>query len=227
MATSSIPNLFEGQAPARDDWVLGQGFTRDLAYCKGLVPDDRMWPVELDRLPVNAEGRTRINRQLLFEIARRVVNELSQADPWPATQLHAAITFWGAPPGQSATRATRPFSDVNVAPRLAEAIALIRGDGVASAYRALSRRQRLWIPGLGPSYFTKLMYFAGFGAKPYLSQPLIMDDNVVAGLRQVTGRQWEASLEHYIRYVDLAKDWAYECETEPDVVERRLFEIGS
>jgi hypothetical protein len=125
------------------------------------------------------------------------------------------------------SRAAKPLSDDNVSSRLTEAIKVVRGEGPASAYKALSRYQRLRVSGLGPSYFTKLMYFVGYGAKPYLSQPLIMDDNVVAGLHKVTGRPWEASLEHYIRYIDLAKDWAYEFDTEPDVIERRLFEIGS
>lgn len=71
------------------------------------------------------------------------------------------------------------------------------------------------------------MYFAGYDAKPYLSQPLIMDDNVIAGLIKVTGHPWEALGEHYSRYLDLAKDWAYEFATEPDVIERRLFALGS
>lgn len=186
-----------------------------------------MWPQELDQLPMNSKGRIRIDRRILFAIAARVVAEVSPNAPSPATQLHAAITFWGARPGQSTSRAIKPLFDDNAAPRLAEAIRVVRGEGPASAYRALSRRQRLWVPGLGPSYFTKLMYFAGYGAKPYLSQPLIMDDNVIIGLRKVTGDAWEANLDNYIRYVDLAKDWAYEFDLEPDVVERRLFEIGS
>ncbi|TXH23456.1 MAG: hypothetical protein E6R06_14980 [Mycobacterium sp.] len=119
------------------------------------------------------------------------------------------------------------MAHANAAPLLTEAIRVVRGEGPASAYKALSKRQRLWVSGLGPSYFTKLMYFAGYGAKPYLSQPLIMDDNVIAGLVKTTGQRWAASLDDYVRYIDLAKDWAYELNTDPDVIERRLFEIGS
>lgn len=226
MVEDAVPDLFDGEAPpARDEYVLAQGFLRDPAYCKGVLPDERMWPGELDLLPVNTNGRIRIDRNLLFAIAQRAFTEAT--DPFAATQLHAAITFWGAPPGQSTARAAKPFSDEKVLQRLTEAIRVVRGEGPASAYRALSRHQRLWVSGLGPSYFTKLMYFAGYGAKPYMSQPLIMDDNVIAGLIKVTDQQWEASLDNYVRYLDLAKDWAYEFDTEPDVIERRLFAIGS
>jgi hypothetical protein len=227
LTDESVLDLFDGEnPPQRQDYVLGQGFTRDPAYCKGVLPDERMWPGELDQLPVNATGRIRIDRELVFVIAQRVINELED-DPWVATQLQAAITFWGAPPGQSTTRAAKPLAEGNASSHLSEAIKVVRGEGPASAYKALSRYQRLWVSGLGPSYFTKLMYFAGYGAKPYMSQPLIMDDNVIAGLLKVTGRPWAASLEHYMSYIDLVKDWAYEFDAEPDVIERRLFAIGS
>lgn len=97
MADSSVPDLFEGPVPVREDWVLGQGFTRDPSYCRGLLPDERMWPFELDQLPMTSNDRIRIDRKVLFAIAQRAVGELSDGNPWPATQLHAAITFWGAP----------------------------------------------------------------------------------------------------------------------------------
>jgi hypothetical protein len=226
VASDSVQDLFDGRPlPSRDEYVLAQGFLVDPAYCKKVLPDERMWPAELDHLPEHANGRIRIDRALLFAIAQRAITELD--NPWSATQLHAAITFWGAPAGLSRKRAVKPLADVNVSARLSEAIKVVRGAGPASAYKALSRYQRLWISGLGPSYFTKLMYYAGYGAKPYMSQPLIMDDNVVAGLIKVTGQQWEASVDDYVRYLDLAKDWAYEFGTEPDVIERRLFAIGS
>jgi hypothetical protein len=226
VADESVPDLFGGQdPPLRQDYVLSQGFTRDPVYSKGVLPDARMWPDELDQLAVDATGRIRVDRELVFVIADRTVNELE--DPWSATQLQAAITFWGAPPGQSTTRAAKPLAESSASSHLTEAIKVVRGEGPASAYKALSRHQRLWVSGLGPSYFTKLMYFAAYGAKPYMSQPLIMDDNVIAGLIKVTGRPWTASLEAYMSYIDLAKDWAYEFDTEPDVIERRLFAIGS
>ena len=226
MVDNGTPDLFEGQdPPPREKYVLGQGFLRKPTYCKGVLPDERMWAPELDRRPQNTNGRIWIDRNVVFGIAKRAIAELD--DPWAATQLHAALTFWGAPPGLSTTRAAKPLFDQHISSRLTQAIKVVRGEGPASAYKALSRNQRLWISGLGPSYFTKLMYFAGYGAKPYISQPLIMDDNVIAGLVKVTDQPWQASLADYIRYIDLVKDWAYEFDTEPDVIERRLFDIGA
>ena len=69
---------------------------------------------------------------LVFAIADRVVNEL-QDDHWSAMQLQAAITFWGAPPGQSTARAARPLAESSASSLLTEAIKLARGEGPASA----------------------------------------------------------------------------------------------
>ena len=35
-----------------------------------------------------------------------------------------------------------------------------------------------------------------------------------------------ASIDDYLRFLDLAADWAFELHTSPDVIERRLFQIG-
>jgi hypothetical protein len=52
-----VPDLFTGGCvPERDQFVLDQGFSRDLSYCRGLLPDDRMWPTELDSCPTNVRG---------------------------------------------------------------------------------------------------------------------------------------------------------------------------
>lgn len=57
-------------------------------------------------------------------------------------------------------------------------------------------------------------------------QPPIMDDNVIGALVDVTRQPWTASAVDYVRYRDFAADWAYELQTEPDVMERRLFRLG-
>jgi hypothetical protein len=224
VASGDVPDLFDGaDPPDREQFVLDQGFTRDLGYCRGLLPDARMWPAELDQCTVT-NGRGRIDRRALFEIASRVVGD--SADRWAAIQLHAAIVFWGAPPGQSMVRAVRPFTDATAPQRFTDALKLVRGEGPESAYKALSRRGRLWIQNLGPSYFTKFLYFGGYGAKAYMPQPLIMDDNVVTALKAVTSEPWEASAADYVRYLDTAADWAFEFGVTADVVERRLFQLG-
>ncbi|WP_237025301.1 MULTISPECIES: hypothetical protein [unclassified Mycolicibacterium] len=216
--------LFGDDGPPDRDEVLRQGFLRDLARCKELLPDARMWPGELDATGGEDGAKQRVDRRALFGIAERVV---ACNDEWGPAQLHAAIAVWGAPPGIAMRRTVRPFDDPNAVKHFADALAVVRGEGPISAYRALSRGSRLWIRDLGPSYFTKFLYFGGFGAKRYMSQPLIMDDNVVKALGMVTGERWEASLQDYGRYLDLAADWASELDTEADVIEWRLFQLGS
>jgi hypothetical protein len=152
MPEGMVPDLFDGaESPDRETYVLDQGFTRDVTYCKALLPDERMWPAELD-VPAGTGGRRRIERRMIFAIAERAA--ASPDDAWAAAQLHAAIAFWGAPPGQSMVSAVRPFSDPTAPQKLTEALRLARGEGPTSAYKAFSRRSRLWIKNLGPSYFT-------------------------------------------------------------------------
>lgn len=80
------------------------------------------------------------------------------------------------------------------------------------------------------SFFTKFIYFAGWNAKPLLGQPLIMDDLVARALVALTKQKWNTeSPEEYSRYLDLARDVAYEANTTEDVVERQLWlssEVG-
>jgi hypothetical protein len=226
MSDAVVPDLFDGQpAPSRNEYVLAQGFRRKPSYCTSMLPDQRMWPAELDAASDYSANTVFIDRTLVFAVAQRVIADLD--NPWAAPQLHAALAFWGAPPGQSTSRAVKPLTADHVSERLTAAIKLVRGEGARSAYKSLGRRQRLWVSGLGPSYFTKLLYFAGYGAKPYMPQPLIMDDNVINGLTATTGRPWQATADDYLAYLDLAKDWAVGLETEPDVIERRLFALGS
>lgn len=220
------PELFVGAPPAREDYVLSQGFPRDLEYCRSQLPDSRMWAPELDDLPEANYGRHQLARRDLFTIAERAAAD--PGDPWAAIQLHAAIIFWGAPPGQSTSRAVKPLSDLNAPTRLTEALRTVRTAGALSAYQAMDRYQRLWVSGLGPAYFTKYLYFGGFNAtKPGMPQPLILDENVIKALIDTTRLPWAATATDYLRYLDAAKDWAFDYNTTPDVIERRLFQLGS
>ncbi len=224
MSDNTLP-LFDSHddVPDRESYVLAQGFSRDIENCKALLPDSRMWPTELDEAPMS-ETRRLVDRGLIFRIAERASS--AKGDAWAATQLHTAIAIWGAPPGMPMTRAFRPFSEPNVSRNLSEALRVVRGEGPESAYKALSRNGRLRVANLGPSYFTKFLYFGGFGAKAFMPQPLIMDDNVIKALDLVTKESWTASAHDYVRYIDLAASWASEFSTTADVIERRLYEIG-
>jgi hypothetical protein len=209
--------------PDRED-LLDQGFTRSPIVTKRALPDDRLWPSELDDLPLSATGRFRIDRRLIFKIAERAVQ--TPEDKWSAAQLHAAEVIWGARPGKRMRWAFKPLANEDTPRRLTEALKIVRSSGPSTAYNALLRTPRghLYTPYLGASYFTKFLYFGGWNAKPLLGQPLIMDDIVIDALTDLTKRQWhDESIEEYVGFLDLAHDVAYEAETSEDVVEWQLW----
>jgi len=50
---------------------------------------------------------------------------------------------------------------------------------------------------------------------------------VVVMLRDGQHLPWAATASDYIRYLDTARDWAFDYDTTPDVIERRLFQLGT
>lgn len=228
VTTMGYPDaLFSDRSNIPDhDWVLRQTLTFDAAYLKEKLPDSRMWPSELDDLPDDGKWRS-ISRRDVFGIAERAVLE---NDPWAASQLHVAIVAWGA--GNKAQRIVRalwPLDDPSAPEKFAKALRVVRGEGALSAYRALNKRGSLKVHRLGAGFFTKFLYFGGYDAKPYVGYPLIYDSRVVAALNKVTEDEWfdDGPVDMYERYIDLAKNWAWELDTAPDVIERRLFDLGT
>jgi hypothetical protein len=64
-------DLFEGEVPSRDS-VLAQGFWFDPVDRKRRLPDEAMWPPELDECP--SEGKNRfVDRRSVFGIAQRAI----------------------------------------------------------------------------------------------------------------------------------------------------------
>jgi len=132
---------------------------------------------------------------------------------------------WGAAPGRDTHRAFKPLANPQAPERLTEALRLVQGEGALSGYKAMLRpKGRLNVSGLASSFFTKFLYFGGWDAKPLLAQPLIMDDNVIDALEDLTKERWQwESVADYTRYKDLARQVAYEANTSADVVEWRLW----
>ncbi|MEB4211298.1 hypothetical protein [Mycobacterium sp. 94-17] len=226
-ATELAAVLFGDDGPPDREELLDQGFTRDPSIIKNALPDSRLWPQEFDALPIS-HGRIRIDRRLVFTTAERAV--LNPNDDWAAAQLHAAAAVWGAKPGAITYRAFRPLSNSEAPERLKKALALVRGEGALSAYKAmLGPKGRLNLPYLASSFFTKFLYFAGWDAKSHrlMPQPLIMDDDVIEALNTLTEEPWQReSVADYERYIELARQVAYEANTSADVVEWRLWGWG-
>lgn len=219
-------DLFDGAAPDRE-WVLDQGFWFDPVDRKRRLPDEAMWPPELDQCP--AEGKKRfVDRRCVFAIAQRAIE--TPEDTWAATQLLVAAIIWGTGDrGRNAGfRLDGLHQDTGAPRKLTTALEIVRSSGAKSAFDALFKGGTCKVPEIGPAFFTKFMYFAGFNAKPYLWQPLIMDERVVRALNRHTTEKWfyDITSGQYSTYLDLVKDWAYELQASEDVIERRLFQLG-
>ncbi|MCK5756940.1 MAG: hypothetical protein KAH46_29975 [Mycobacterium sp.] len=218
--------LFAGIDPIPGrDWALGQRLRFDPVYLRSKLPHDWMWPPELDALPGDGKYRA-LSRQDVFTIADRAA---ADDDPSSAAQLHVAVIAWGA--GDSAQRIVRalfPLQEQGAPEKLAKALKVVRGEGALSGYRALHKRGSLKINRLAAGFFTKFLYFGGYDAKPAVGRPLIYDSRVVTALNKLDDEEWfeDGPSEMYARYIDLATDWAHDLETAPDVIERRLFDLG-
>lgn len=216
--------FFEDGVPDRE-WVLSQTIEFDPTYRKVRLPDLRMWPPELDECPPYGKHHG-VDRRRVFTIADRAV--ATPEDPWSATHLLVAAVLWGTGTRpRNATLRLRCLHDEATPSKLTAAIKNVRQSGAVSGYQSMQWGGANKINDVGPSFFTKFLYFAGWDSKPYLWQPLIMDDYVLRALNRVTGAKWaEGASDDYGRYLDLAKDWAFELGTSEDAIERRLFQMG-
>jgi hypothetical protein len=194
--------------PSQND-VLAQPIRFNPARWKRLLPDDALWPPELD-------DQHDVTRETVFTICQS----------GDVTRGLVAACVWGAGTGaQSVHRRVKVFThtppDV-MGTRLAEALDLLRESGPVAAYRAL--RTHLRIAYLGPAFFTKFLYFAGYRTSQEL-RPLILDRFVADGLRAGWPTAGWPSAQ-YGEYLEHAHRWAQESGTTPDAVELALFDAG-
>ena len=187
-------------------------------------------------------GQTRLlTRQNLFEIAQPVARQ--NVTDMDVLTLLWHVLAWGT--GQSQRgNATRIRAFVRAPDRqrnvrlLKDAIAFARGGDAASAYQTLIRRGGGQIRGLGPAFFTKLLYFASEGVDG--GQCLILDARVAGSLSRAgwsslpwstrSGFSYNWYAATYATYCQLLGQWAAD-ETDrlgarvwPDEIERALFE---
>ncbi|MBO1765930.1 hypothetical protein [Allobranchiibius sp. GilTou38] len=128
----------------------------------------------------------------------------------------------------------------NVA-RLKEANSHARDGDVAAAYRCLIRRGGGQIRGLGPAFFTKLLYFSSEGTPG--TRCLILDARVAESLAEAGWSSLPCSSRNrysynwftttYDSYCKLLREWAETAsnsrgsEVWPDEIERALFDRGA
>jgi len=151
----------------------------------------------------------------------------------PVTLFLAAMIWGHGTNGYGPYRVSRIIAAAGdeLVPRL-QAMITTAQTGPAEAWDAMAETAKLrW---LGPSFGTKVLYFAAVASPPAAELPLIADINTSWGIWDLTkstgdpiARSFE-SRDGYLRYVDRAHQWAAELGAgfQADDVERALFEHG-
>ena len=177
------------------------------------------------------QGDTRLTRGGLFALAASP--GCRDTDEGMLTLLWHVV-WWGS--GSKHSRIAEKihsFADAGERAQhlslLKEAIAAADAGSLEDAYRLLRPRTHAAIPGLGPSYFSKFLYFATFG-----EGALIIDSRVTKTLLTVhkpgTLRRTSSwSAPEYAEYCQTLAEWASALTAAqrpcaPDEVERALFE---
>lgn len=217
----------------REFTVLNQGFTDaylGLAWWDGAVAEHRAGPIAWQFDPSILDGR-RITRRSLFDMASMAL-DVATVLPF---MVH--VLAWGS--GSSRRHNHKRLSaltgadaDINRELLVSAARDARQGD-VRGAYSSLIRSGGGVIPGLGPAFFTKFLYFAGGGEGEVPC--LILDARVSRSLHaagwdglSTSGGSFSFNwyTDTYVSYCELLAQWARDHGggARPDEFERALFE---
>lgn len=182
---------------------------------------ERFWVGELP--PVVATGGVdsgAISRWTLFQLG----TELHDGDA--ALNFYAGVSAWAAgTAARSVYRACKPLADPEFGDKLHHALVTFREYEPAQAYHQWNRQSHL--PFVGPSQFTKLMYFSTRNPLYAGDQlPLILDGRIAKALGMKQVSNWTAST--YDTYLGtcarIAHEWGPSVTAED--VECQLTELG-
>lgn len=230
---------FLGQRPPdRGLEVLGQTVRFYPRHWAARVP--QCWPQELTGT-VDARGGRGIDRAEVFTYA---VDGSQQDQGVAGADVYFAACAWGSgSKARTVARRLRPLIEdahegcshpmyVRLGEAIWSALTLQREAGPVAAYALLSGPGR--IPGLGPAFFTKVLYF-GHGADLGPGGPLILDRYVAAALNDLYGWGWPLAgwsskqyADYLTRSAQLADKWSSltGSDVTTDVVEYSLFKWG-
>jgi predicted house-cleaning noncanonical NTP pyrophosphatase (MazG superfamily) len=160
-----------------------------------------------------------------YGIARSFIHHYhTDGDP---VDLFLMVMAWGyGRTGYGPSRTSAILDQAGAEEKIGAIVDETRNNGAAAGWNALLDTHH--INGLGMSFGTKLLYFAGYGSE-HSPRPLILDELVRASLQKVKPRTVPAkglvSEDDYLRYLQLAEDWAEDpaWKQQPDVVEYGLF----
>lgn len=151
-----------------------------------------------------------------------------------ALEFYVAACAWGTGnKAQSVHRVVTPLSRPDAADRLLAGLQSAQTGSPETTYYGFNNMEghKLW--GLGPAFFTKLMYFAaGEPTAATRRHPLILDARVAKSLgwKRRTGWRTTAGTQSYAAYLDVVEEVRSEgpwSDVPADVLEYRLFQMGS
>ena len=239
-----LPSYVENRTGRRQEYVLRHGF-EDAAIGSAWW-NDHLSVAGLDqRFPVVERGGSwQLTRHDLFGLAARFDSGAPEENDVLMLLWH--VLAWGTDKSQRNNKLRiRSFVDPTDRGRnvqlLKEAIHHARAGDPACAYSTLIRRGGGKIRGLGPAFFTKLLYFASEGTAE--NRCLILDARVAESLSRAgwlslpwsrrSGFSYNWYTATYASYCTLLGRWATN-ETSrlgrrvwPDEIERALFDGGT
>lgn len=212
-----------GEERAYDNWAKYRSawwtryFTGELA---------NFWPPQLDQSEPDARGYRWLSRSGVFDIA---------ATESEHRELHTAVAayVWGVGFGlrRSIKHLVRAFTTNadSVEDNLRRAAKTLGQDGAVAAYEAMLRGGSAQTTYMGPSFFTKFLFFIGYQDPAVLGlRPLILDKRVATALRargvfgpKAGDANWPSDL--YNRYLTYCHE---QNATDPEAVEANLFNEG-
>ena len=237
----TLPAYVRSRLHHRDRYVLAHGFdSRTVGvdwWARRLRAHGLNQRVEV----FDHGGAARLTRGDLFQLGSQAAGPDASKDQVLTFLWH--VLAWGTDQSQRGNL-KRIQAFMGEADRrqhthlLAEALALAREGDAPSAYRALIRRGGGRVSGLGPAFFTKLLYFASEDCPG--TRCLILDARVAGALAQAgweslprsprNGYSYNWYTDTYASYCALLQRWANE-ESDahsgrvwPDEIERSLFE---
>ena len=151
---------------------------------------------------LDARGRKRLTREDLFILGQQIN---TAAD---AINFYVAVCSWGV--GNKARdvyRRVAPLRHPDAGERLLLGIKTLQklGGTAMAAYEAFSSTDTAYLSGLGPAFFTKLLYFAaGEPTTGYNEHPLILDQRIAKAIDWPSKTWW--SSEEYGDYLGLVDE---------------------
>lgn len=170
----------------------------------------------------DARGRQNITRGDLFNMGAKVTTAQDAVD------FYVAVCSWGA--GSKARdiyRRIPTLSEPEVGEKLLGGILLARDPEAPAedAYQAFYASAQYRLKGLGPAFFTKLLYFAAGPSGTRELRHLILDQKVAESIGWPNKVWWDPS--EYVDYLELVNETMQQMpEAErSDCIEMRLFSL--